>query len=45
MRIRWAGHLACMEEMRNACKIVDRKPGRFRHRGVDSIRKDLREIG
>jgi hypothetical protein len=25
-RMRWAGHVARMEEMRNACKILVRKP-------------------
>jgi len=37
-RMRWAGHVACMEEMRNACNILVGKPegkrplGRSMHR-------------
>jgi hypothetical protein len=25
-RMRWAGHVACMREKRNACRILVRKP-------------------
>jgi hypothetical protein len=50
-RMRWAGHAACMGEMRNTYKILVRTPkvqrptGRPRHRGEDNIRMDLRKIG
>jgi hypothetical protein len=50
-RIRWAGHEACMEEMRNAYNIVVRKPERkgpprrLWHRKEDNIRVDFREVG
>jgi hypothetical protein len=49
-RMGWAGHVACMGEMRNAHNIVVRKPegkrpvGRHRHRWEDHTRRDLREI-
>jgi len=41
-RIRWAGHVARLEEMRNAYKIFVGKPWR---RWEDNIRMDLRETG
>jgi hypothetical protein len=50
-RMRWAGHLARIVEKRNACRILVGKPeekrplGRPRHRWVDNIKMDLREIG
>jgi hypothetical protein len=50
-RMRWAGHVARMEEKRNAYKIFMGKPerkrplGRPRSRWVDNIKIDLREIG
>ena len=50
-RLRWAGHLARMEEGRSAFKIVTGKPagkrllGRPRRRWEDKIRMDLKEIG
>jgi hypothetical protein len=50
-RIRWAGHVARMGETRNAYRILVGKPeekrplGRPRHRWVDNIKMDLREIG
>jgi hypothetical protein len=49
-RMRWAGHVACMGEERNVCKVLMGKrprhrPRRPRHRWEDGIRKDLREIG
>jgi hypothetical protein len=50
-RIRWAGHAACIGEMRNAYNILSGKPegnrplGRPRHRWEDNIRMDLKEIG
>jgi hypothetical protein len=49
-RMRWEGHVACMGEMRNAYKILVRKPegkrllGRPRCRWEDNLRMDLREI-
>jgi hypothetical protein len=50
-RMRWTGHVARMEEKRNAYRILVEKPegkrplGRSRRRWVDNIIKDLREIG
>jgi hypothetical protein len=50
-RMRWAGNVARMEEKRNAYNILVGKPGgkrplgRPRHRWVDNIKIDLREIG
>ena len=50
-RLRWAGHVARMEESRSAFKILTGKPtgkrplGRPRHRWEDNIRMDLEEIG
>ena len=50
-RLRWAGHVARMEEGRSAVKILTGKPtgkrtlGRPRRRWEDSIRMDLEEIG
>jgi len=47
-RMRWAGHVACMEEMRNAYNILVGKPevkrplGRSKRRREDNIRMDLR---
>jgi hypothetical protein len=49
--VRWAGNVAFMGEMRNACKILAGKPEekrplrRPRHRWEVNIRMDLREIG
>ena len=49
--LRWAGHVARMEESRNALKIVTGKPtgkrplGKPRRRWEDNIRMDLEEIG
>jgi hypothetical protein len=47
--IRWVGHVAHVEEMRNAYKILVRKSegglrGRYRRRWEHNIRMDLREI-
>jgi hypothetical protein len=42
-RMIWAGHLTCMEEMTNTCKVSDRKPegkrllGRPLHRWENNI--------
>ena len=50
-RVRWAGHVARMEEGRSAFKILTDKPtgkrllGRPRRRWEDNIRMDLEEIG
>jgi hypothetical protein len=50
VRMRWMGHVTCVEEMRNAFSILVRKPegkrqvGRPRHRWEDNIRMDLREM-
>jgi hypothetical protein len=49
--MRWAGHVACMGEMRNAYKILLGKPegqrplGKPRRRWEDNIKMDRREIG
>jgi hypothetical protein len=50
-RIRWVGHVARMEEKRNAYTLLVGKPegkrplGRPRRRWVDNIRIDLGEVG
>ena len=50
-RLRWAGHVACMEQFRNAYRVLVGKPeekrplGRPRHRWEDNIKIDLREVG
>ena len=50
-RLRWAGHVARMEEGRSAFKILTGKPngkrplGRPRRRWEDNFRMDLEEIG
>ena len=50
-RLRWAGHIARMEEGRSGFKILTGKPtgkeplGRPRRRWEDNIRMDLEEIG
>ena len=50
-RSRWAGHVARMDEGRNAFKILTDKPtgkgllGRPRRRWDDNIRMNLKEIG
>ena len=50
-RLRWAGHVARMEEGRRAFKILTGKPtgkrplGRPRRRWEDNIRMDFEEIG
>ena len=49
-RLRWAGHVARMEEGRSVFKILTGKPtgkiplGRPRLRWEDNIRMDLKEI-
>jgi hypothetical protein len=48
---RWMGHVACMGDMRNACKSFVRKPegkrplAKPRCRWEGNIRLDLKEIG
>jgi hypothetical protein len=50
-RMRWAEHVASMEEMRNAYKILVRRPegkrphGRTRRRWEDNVKMDVKEIG
>ena len=50
-RLRWAGHVARMEDCRIVFKIIAGKPkgnkpfGRPKHRWEDNIRMDLEEIG
>jgi hypothetical protein len=50
-RMRWVGHAAQMEEMRNACNSFVRRPeekgphARLRHRWDDHVRMDLRVTG
>ncbi|KAJ4426336.1 hypothetical protein ANN_27150 [Periplaneta americana] len=50
-RLKWAGHVACMGECRNAYSVLVRRPkgkrplGRPRHRWEDNIKMDLREVG
>ena len=50
-RLRWAGHVARMEEGRSAFNILTSKPtgkrplGRPRRRWEDNIRMDFEEIG
>ena len=50
-RLRWAGHLARMDQSRNVYRVLVGKPegkrhlGRPRRRWEDNIRMDLREVG
>ena len=50
-RLRWAGHVARMEQSRNAYRVLVGKPekerplGRPRHRWEDNIKMDSREVG
>ena len=50
-RLRWAGHVARMEQSRNAYrvfvgKLESKRPlGRPRRRWKDNIKMDLREVG
>jgi hypothetical protein len=50
-RMRWAGHMASMREVRDAYNILVGRPegrrllGRPRRRWEDNIKVDLREIG
>ena len=51
IRLRWAGHVARMEQSRNAYRVLVGKPegkrplGRPRRRWEDNIKMDLREVG
>jgi hypothetical protein len=50
-RMRWAGHVVCMGEKRNAYRLLVGNPegkrplGRPRRRWVDNIRMDFGEVG
>ena len=50
-RMRWAGHVARMDEERGAYRVLVGKPegkrplGRPRRKWVDNIRMDLQEVG
>ncbi|KAJ4449364.1 hypothetical protein ANN_00762 [Periplaneta americana] len=50
-RLRWAGHVARMDESRNAYRVLVGRPegkrplGRPRRRWEDNIKMDLREVG
>jgi hypothetical protein len=50
-RMRWAGHVARIEEKRNVCRLLVGKPegkrplGRPRRRWIDNIKMELFEIG
>ena len=50
-RLRWAGHVALMEQFRNAYRVLVWKPeskeplGRPRRRCQDNIKMNLREVG
>ena len=50
-RLRWAGHVARMEQFSNAYRLLVGKPeskrllGRPRRRWEDNIKMDLREVG
>jgi hypothetical protein len=49
-RMRWAGHVACMEEGRGVYRVLVSRPegkrplGRHRCRWEDNIKMDIREI-
>ncbi|KAJ4444903.1 hypothetical protein ANN_06701 [Periplaneta americana] len=51
LRLRWAGHVACMGESRNTYRVLVGRPegkrplGRPRRRWEDNIKMDLREVG
>jgi hypothetical protein len=50
-RMRWAGHVTCMEEGRGMYRVLvgkpvgKRPPGRRRRRWNDNIKMDLQEVG
>jgi len=49
--MRWAGHVARMDEERGVCRVFVGKPerkrplGKPRRRWVDNIRMNLQEVG
>jgi hypothetical protein len=49
-RMRWAGHVTCIREMRNAHQILVEEPGgkhpsgKPRHRSEDNIKMNLQKI-
>jgi hypothetical protein len=49
--MRWAGHVACMEEGRGMCRVLMGEPegkrplGRSRHKWEDNFKADLQEVG
>jgi len=49
--LRWAGHVACVEERRGVYRVLVGKPegkrplGRPRHRWEYNIKMDLQEVG
>jgi hypothetical protein len=51
IRMRWAGHVARMDEERVVYRVLLGKPrgwrplGRSRRRRVDNVRMDLQEVG
>jgi hypothetical protein len=50
-RMRWAGHVACKGERRNAYRVLvgkleeKRQVGKSRHRWEDKIKMDFRQTG
>jgi len=50
-RMRWVGHVACMEEKRGVYRVLVGRPegkrplGRLRRRWEDNTKKDLQEVG
>jgi len=50
MRMRWAGHVACMDERRGVKRVLVGKPagksplGRTTHRREDNIKKDHLQV-
>jgi len=51
IRMRWAGHVACIREVRGVYRVLVGKPegkrpfGRPRHRWEDTIKMGYREVG
>jgi hypothetical protein len=51
IRVRWVGHIACMEESTGTYRVLEGKPegkrplGGPRHRWEENIRIDLQEVG
>jgi hypothetical protein len=48
--MRWVGNVACVEEMKNVCRVVVGKPetkgllGRCRHGGEDNNKMDIKHV-